>query len=84
MRKLEPIQWQEIWRVRRDGPREPLRTVKELAEIHGMHWQTLGKMLQEAGAPEIAINNTRQNVAHKAKWYRPSQVAQWLKQRGQK
>lgn len=83
MNQFELDPWREIVRVRREGPREPLRTVKELAEIHGLPWQTLGKMLCEPGAPEVALNNRGRNVASRSKWYRPSEIARWLKNRGQ-
>jgi hypothetical protein len=62
-------------------PREPLRTVTELAKDLGTSFQVLGRALQEPGAPQCAINNRRTSCALKARWYRPSEVRAWWKQR---
>lgn len=62
-------------------PREPLRTVKELAEMLGMPMQTMGRLLAEPGAPRCEIDNSHGRAVFQARWYAPSKVRAWLADR---
>ena len=68
----------------KEKPREPLRTVTELAKELGVSTCALGRLLSEPGAPPPVFNNSRKSVAHRAKWYSPSQVRKWIKSRSAK
>jgi hypothetical protein len=75
----------ELWRLaqRRWGrlkPREPLRTLAELADEFGITASALGKLLADSGAPKPVIDNRRNGSANKAKWYVPTEVRAWLAQ----
>ena len=78
MRKLESI-YADIQRVRKNGPREPLRTLTELGEKLGMPANKLGRMMALPGAPQPAINNRTKAVTNRVKWYVPSEVKRWVK-----
>lgn len=81
MMKFNEGVYQAIGRIRKDGPREPLRTVTELAEEFGISKQALGMALAKPGAPSPVLDYRRKNVVLRAKWFRPSEVRAWWKER---
>ncbi len=71
--------YQAYWRNRKTGPREPLRTVAELAEELGLSKQSLGHKLAQPGAPLPVIDGKKASYSARSKWYRPSEVRAWWK-----
>ena len=71
-------------KTRAAGRREPLRTVAELAEMHGISEKEFAKMLQAPDAPEPVFDFRRVKVANKTRWYLPSEISRWMKQRAVK
>jgi len=72
----------EFARVKREGRRKPLRTMTEIAEILGVHLNTLSKaMAHDDRAPKPVINNRHRSVASPCKWYEPGEVVRWWRQR---
>jgi hypothetical protein len=80
MKKFNQSIYQEIWRVRRNGANEPLRTVTELSEILGITPQKLGKLLAKSDAPRCVINHKANNAVSRSKWYRPTEVMKWWRE----
>ena len=82
MRKFDVSIYADIQRVKKEGPRKPLRTITEIAEILGISVQMLSKkMAQSCNAPKPAVSNRNKAVSRRYDWYDPGEVVRWWRQR---
>lgn len=65
-----------------EKPREPLRTLAELADEFGVSSSELGRALKEQGAPACVINGRKLSHAKKDQWFKGTEVRAWWAARG--
>lgn len=66
-------------RTRKDGPRKPLRTLRELADEFGVPHKTLQvKLARCKGAPKPVFSTGGRGTPQNT-WYDPDEVRAWWK-----
>lgn len=73
--KLEPL-WEATNRIRKEGSRKPLRTLKELAEEFGISKLQLAGLLSDQG--NIKPVFYRNGKGNKNSWYDPIEVRRFM------
>ena len=73
----EGIARANFW-ARKGVPREPLKTVAEMAEELGVSSKSLGKLLSSRDGPKPCLMH---QGLRKVSYYRPSDVRKWFQER---
>ena len=70
-------------RIRDEGARKPLRSLRELAEEFGVKWQSLhATMRHDPNSPSPRYSTGHRGV--KNTWFDPDAVRKWWKERKEK
>lgn len=76
MMRFKTAQIVDILRVKREGPRKPLRSLGELADEFGIDVHVLGKLIKNKNGPEAVLDHRNAKI-FKNKWYRHDEVRKW-------
>jgi hypothetical protein len=78
--KLFQPGWSEWGPPHRGAPREPLRTVTELAAEFGVHPTTLWRYLRRTDAPAPVFGRNRPRQKWAKSYFVPSEVRKWWRE----
>lgn len=78
MKNLDTV-GQAVTRLRREGPRKPCRSLKEMAEEFGVTLRSLVVLLKSRNGPEPKL---RHRGATSNNWYDPDAMRKWWDEGG--
>ena len=67
----------EILRVKNNGPRPPLRSLKELAEEFDVTVPALRAFIRHHNGPMPVLKSGSGNTVHRNTWYDPVEMRAW-------
>ena len=79
MKKYSQSMYQERQRIKREGYREPLRTLSEMADEFGVKAASLRTLIRYHKGPEPALCSRYKGGTTAVSWYLPSEMRKWWK-----